>query len=150
MFDSKGLCQIIDLGMCVRVPEDVTGYSRVLLSAQKRRGKAAYVCPEVVREHVSDPFAADVWSLGVILHILLTLRPLYECPEDVAFAMLCEGRLEVLLDHYGFGLPPPVRSLLKGMLCPDMDTRLTLEEVLHHPWMLADDDPQHPQQPAPP
>lgn len=143
MFDSKGVSKIIDFGMCVRLPQDVTGCSRVLLSAQKKRGKASYVCPEVVREDVSDPFAADVWSLGVILFIMLTLTPLYQSPEDVAFRMLCNGQFDELLDHYatlGVGVSPCARSLIKGMLCPDPETRLTLEEVLSHPWMLASDD----------
>ena len=41
-----------------------------------------YVCPETVLELATDPFAADVWSLGVVLYILLTHRPLYADPSD--------------------------------------------------------------------
>lgn len=143
MFDSKGTSMIIDFGMCVRLPQDVTGgCCRVLLSSQKKRGKASYVCPEIVREDVSDPFAADVWSLGVILFIMLTLTPLYQSPEDVAFRMLCHGQFDELVNHYetlGVRVTPCARQLIRAMLSPDPETRLTLEEVLHHPWMMADD-----------
>jgi len=65
-------------------------------------GKPGYVAPEVVSGFITDFLAADVWSLGICLVILLTGRPLYTDPDDVCFHLLAEGRIEEVLDHYKY------------------------------------------------
>ncbi len=105
MVDAQGRVRLIDLGMCVRVPPAPPGNKgvqqvQVKLTPQPRRGKAMYVCPEVALELESDPFAGDVWSLGVVLYVLLTHRPLYADPGDAAFACLLEDRGAELLAHH--------------------------------------------------
>ena len=74
--------KIIDLGMSVCVPqcECLTSCEALILSAQRCYGKPGYLAPEVVREEDSDPFASDIWSLGVCLYMMLTGRPLYSSP----------------------------------------------------------------------
>jgi serine/threonine protein kinase len=137
MFDKAGTVKIIDLGMCVRVPESIHS-GPVLQHPQSRRGKPTYVCPEVAHEEVFNGYAADVWSLGIIIYMLLTLTPLYHSPEDRAFRMLVGGQFDALLDSYekhGVVVSPQARDLLSGMLHPDFRRRLTLEEVLEHPWV---------------
>ena len=75
-------------------------------------GKPGYVAPEVVSGFITDFLAADVWSLGICLVILLTGRPLYTDPDDVCFHLLAEGRIEEVLDHYKnqFGIQLPSSS----------------------------------------
>jgi len=69
--------KIIDLGMCLHVPRsssrgggegnDGGQQSPVYLKPQRCRGKPSYLSPQIVREESCDPYAADVWSLGVCL-----------------------------------------------------------------------------------
>jgi serine/threonine protein kinase len=96
--------------------------------------------PEVAFEKAVDPFAADTWCLGVMLYILLTGSPLYSSPQDPAFHMLARGEAAALFRHYeGFGLhiSPEAADLIAGMLHPDINARLTLDQVRHHPWTVA-------------
>jgi len=138
MFSETGDVKIIDLGMCVRMPAPLEG-CHVFITKQSRRGKSSYVAPEVARENIFDGHAADVWSLGVILFIMLTLTPLYGHPDDNAWRLIVSGQMDVLLDHYetmGIRAPPLARDLIWRMMQPCPESRLTIEEVLNHPWML--------------
>jgi hypothetical protein len=73
--------------------------------------------------------------------MLCTGRPLYQGPEDDAFLLLASGGAPGLLSHYedayGLTLPRSVHKLLAGMLCPEGDQRMTLEEVMRWKWVQA-------------
>jgi len=80
----QGVVKIIDLGMSVSVPS-VRGSSRdspssaatppppangeppVIITPQPCAGKPAYLSPQLVREEAHDPYASDIWSLGICL-----------------------------------------------------------------------------------
>lgn len=53
----------------------------------KKPGKAVYMLPEIWRGHEYDPFAADLYSLGIVLLLLLTHGAclLYEHVDDSHF-----------------------------------------------------------------
>ena len=48
-----------------------------------RRGTPGYTCPEMAFEQPFSPEAADVWSLGILLHVMLTgFFPYDACEAD--------------------------------------------------------------------
>ena len=130
--------KLIDLGMCLRVPSSGGGPQPTHLTPQSCRGKPSYVAPEVVREEACDPFASDVWSLGVCLYAMLMGRPLYNSPEDLAFSVMANGGIKDIVEAYeAYGLRPSetAKDLVYLMCQSDPSHRITLEEVLLHPFL---------------
>ena len=147
-----GVVQLIDLGMCLRVPfvadrsssstssssDDGETSLPIYLTPQQCRGKRSYVAPEVLREKSMDPFAADIWSLGVCLYGMLTGHPLYSGPEDLAFQVMEKGGVEDVIacyERHGLLVPECARSLLCHLLHSDPTQRLTLEQIMAHPFL---------------
>lgn len=94
-------------------------------SAAALRGSPAYVAPEVLRGEAHCRKAADVWSLGVVLHAMLCRTfPFLDRDPARLFQKIKE-------DMY---VPPSfidkdIRRLLCGMLNKNPEERLTLEKV---------------------
>ena len=63
--------KIMDFGLCVAVPVDGAGNCVSLLPPMGRAGKFFYMAPEIFESSAPfRPFAADIWSCGIILFIL--------------------------------------------------------------------------------
>mmetsp|Transcript_23851 Transcript_23851/g.34881 ORF Transcript_23851/g.34881 Transcript_23851/m.34881 type:complete len:433 (-) Transcript_23851:396-1694(-) len=147
MVDKKN-CMIIDMGMCLRVPysdpsneccvtDASAGTLRRLIKAQGQGGKWLYMAPEVVaREETFDGFAIDLWAAGVILYIMLVgLAPFKRAHEsDKRFKVFSSGGLVETLIHYNINLSPEAGRLLQDMFWRDPSRRLSLAQVMEHPW----------------
>jgi serine/threonine protein kinase len=151
MIDSDGRCQIIDLGLCVQSQGggEARGGRCPLAYA-----KPLYIAPETATQAESDGHAVDCWSLGVMLYVMLTSRPIYASMEDPAFQLLAEGQAETVLEHYesyGLVISPMAKQLICSLLQADPDRRMTLEQIAAHPWVrhqaLAPTPPPPPQRP---
>ncbi|OWY95607.1 Serine/threonine protein kinase [Phytophthora megakarya] len=124
---SRGVCKIADFGLATRTDQ----------LCVERVGKAYYMAPEVVAPRVAyDPKAADVWSLGIILFILVTGSPLVPLAtdEDAAFRAFKKVGVREVLAAWGLADSIPERALhlLDGMMQCDPAQRLTIEQVLRH------------------
>jgi len=139
MFDGHGDACLIDLGLSLRVPKEEEGPVRVV--PQRCRGKRSYVAPEMVLEVAYDPYAADVWSLGVCLYVMLTGSPLYNSPGDTSFRLMAHGGAEEVITHYqrnyGLVVPPAAKELLYAMLHANPSHRPSLEEILQHDFTIG-------------
>ena len=142
--------RIIDFGLSLRVPyvdpnnrkldTDVSSNTiRRLIKAQGQGGKWEYMDPEVARRHECfDGFAIDLWAVGIILFELLIGKKPFGLPDssDPNFYMIAvEGNLEELLRMKSISLDKEACDLLQNMLQSDPSKRLTLAEVVSHPWV---------------
>lgn len=155
-------CLIIDMGMCLRVPyvdptrpgavTDVKrGSTRLLIKPQGVCGKHNYMSPEIFENKVAfDGFAVDLWAAGVILYIMLTGFPPYDQASrtDQRFDLIIRGHLMRQLSSWGINLSQEAGDLLQKMLMLEPKDRLTLAQILSHPW-VAEGEAQPPPPPEP-
>jgi serine/threonine-protein kinase SRK2 len=116
-------------------------------------GTPAYMPPEVLEQMMADvgydPRAADVWSCGVFLYVLLLGKfPFSQGVRGKAeFETHYRSMLEqIYLLHSGNStammaqvwgdaqLSEECKDLLNGMLAVSSADRLTVEKVIRHPW----------------
>ncbi|MCO5584773.1 hypothetical protein L7F22_038705 [Adiantum nelumboides] len=105
-------------------------------------GTSRYQAPEVIKGCYDQ--RADTWSLGVVLHLLLTSTlpfDLGQLPRDAPSSAIHQAILCNQLKLDAFGLSPSAQDLLARILCKDPDARLTLDELLCHPWLLINSSP---------
>ncbi len=111
--------------------------------AKKRTGNCAepyqtmvgtpyYVAPEVIEG--SYTFACDIWSLGVIMHVMLSgFMPFTGGSTEDIFRSIKKCHLS--FEHSVWNkVTPPGRDLLVKLLEPDENKRLTAAEALKHRW----------------
>ncbi|CAN1833541.1 Calcium-dependent protein kinase 24 [Linum perenne] len=96
-------------------------------------GSPYYMAPEVLRRNYGPEI--DVWSTGVILYILLCGVPPFwaETEEGIAQAII-RGHLDFSRDPWP-KVSKEAKSLVKTMLDQNPYSRLTIQEVLEHPWI---------------
>ncbi|KAJ5888238.1 hypothetical protein N7495_008279 [Penicillium taxi] len=121
VLDGEGRIKLIDFGSAAYIrngPFDVFV------------GTIDYAAPEVLQGRSYRGKEQDIWALGILLYtIVYKENPFYNVDE--------------ILDH-------PLRipflpfsedciDLIRKMLDRDVDSRLTITEVLEHPWMTGED-----------
>ncbi|THU87551.1 Pkinase-domain-containing protein [Dendrothele bispora CBS 962.96] len=142
------LLKIADWGMAAFAPPS--------LQLETSCGSPHYASPEIVNGEKYQGNSTDIWSCGVILYALLTGR----LPFD-------DKNVKVLLNKVKSGkyempawIDPLAKDLITRMLVVDSKRRITIPEILDHPWLrsntstagpdgqLADDTPPLPPSPT--
>lgn len=151
LVDENTKALVIDLGMCIRIPynsptgiHDPTacdasaGTLRRLILPQGQCGKPNYISPEILKN--SDPFdgfAIDIWAAGIVLFIMLVGLPPFEwaSTDDPRFRLICRGGLQQLVEQWQRPISLHAVDLLQNMLREDPRDRLSLFQILNHPWV---------------
>ncbi|KAL6963578.1 Calcium-dependent protein kinase 5 [Sarracenia purpurea var. burkii] len=96
-------------------------------------GSPYYVAPEVLLKHYGP--AADVWTAGVILYILLSgVPPFWAETQQGIFDAVLKGHIDFESDPWPL-ISDSAKDLIQKMLCSRPSERLTAHEVLCHPWI---------------
>ncbi|KAK3038027.1 hypothetical protein RJ639_032006, partial [Escallonia herrerae] len=123
LLDSHGNLKVSDFGLSALPQQGVE-----LLHTTC--GTPNYVAPEVLSNQGYDGAAADVWSCGVILYVLMAgylpfdetdLPTLYKKVNDADFS--CP-----------FWFSPAAKSLIHRILDPNPETRIRIDEIKGDPW----------------
>eukprot|EP00890_Picochlorum_soloecismus_P002934 jgi/Picsp_1/3641/NSC_06478-R1_calcium calmodulin-dependent protein len=101
-------------------------------------GTPQYVAPEVIKGG-NQPYTygkeCDLWSCGVILFILLGgYPPFYDESEPRLFRKIRQGNPD-MNDPVWEEVSKDAKDLIAKLLVVDPTKRLTIEQVLEHPWM---------------
>lgn len=110
-------------------------------AARSRVGTPDYMAPEVVktREGAYDAKMSDIWSCGVVLFVMLVGQYPFSRNEDNR--MTEDQRQRQVLSrimNLNYQLPndltPDCRDLIKKILREDPKQRITISEIMQHPW----------------
>jgi serine/threonine protein kinase len=99
----------------------VEGVAGPVQASRFFRGTNVYACPEISNNEYFNPYKADIFSLGVLLHTCLTRT----------FPYLSGTRI-VDLGYARQILSRDAVDLISKMIS---NSRITIDEVLAHPWL---------------
>ncbi|KAJ4456814.1 putative Serine/Threonine kinase domain protein [Paratrimastix pyriformis] len=100
------------------------------------RGSEHYMAPEIEGGQAYTA-KADIWSAGIVLAVLIRRTYPFIGPASVAnpaylaFLAPTSPLWAEVTAHMG----PQCADLLRGMLAPDHTVRLSIQQVLDHPWV---------------
>jgi len=97
-------------------------------------GSPNYAAPEVISGKIYDGAQVDVWSLGVTLYAMLFGElPFDEENVNAMFKYIKEAK------YYMHGTASPeAKDLINKMLQPNCFKRITIPEIIQHPWFKAE------------
>ena len=101
-------------------------------------GSAAYMAPEVATRKVPYTCAVDMWSAGVVLHLLLTgLTPFPAGKDDEdTLRAAKEKRFAVRLDGPEWqNVSMAAKDLVTKLLTVKPESRINAARALMHPWV---------------
>ncbi|XP_046312598.1 sperm motility kinase 2B-like [Marmota monax] len=123
MLDARGHAKLIDFGFSTR-----------FTAGQKLNdlwGTLAYIAPEIVLKQEYEGPPADIWSLGVILHCMLTGS--YPFRGDTPQELLM--RITLARFQVPSSVPVKARRLIRQILVLNPKKRPTVKQILQHPWL---------------
>lgn len=104
-------------------------------------GSVTYAAPELLKSRYSK--ASDLWSAGVVLHILLAGQPPWQQDHQYTVAEKAELIDRLCGDQSGAHAPlwrnvsPEAKDLVRRLLVVDPKQRLTAAEALRHPFVAG-------------
>ncbi|RDB27944.1 Serine/threonine-protein kinase GIN4 [Hypsizygus marmoreus] len=134
---SPPLIKIADWGMAA--------FAHPSLQLETSCGSPHYASPEIVNGQTYQGNATDVWSCGVILYALLTGR----LPFDDKNVRTLLGKVKSGKYDMPSWIDPLAKDLLGRMLVVDVSRRISVPEILSHPWLqVPSASPPTPEQAA--
>jgi len=143
---------LIDLNNNIKICD--FGIGRILTSSKQllhdKCGTPMYMAPEILLSSKTqgyEGFPVDIWSSGISLYIMLsgTLPFNFKNNENSSIDEESNNNLEL---QYSIVNKEPkhiekisdeARDLLKGLLNKNPNKRLTIDQILEHPWLKSDE-----------
>jgi len=123
---STGQIKLGDFGIA-RVLDATKDYAKTMV------GTPYYLSPEIIEDRPYN-FKSDIWSCGVVLYEMTTLKHPWDADSLVILAS------KILKDQY----PPPdamyskdLVSLIRCMLCKDASMRPSIRGIFENPFLQA-------------
>lgn len=130
---------LIDFGLSVMVDlgDNVSSQKQV---PNIFTGKISYLAPEVINGNpMVDPFALDIWALGICtMYLLLGFPPLMKADaSDLRYVYLERGQLRDLVSQWQVPVPELALDFAEKLLTVNPAQRPTIHAVLRHPWLAS-------------
>ena len=128
--DDNMQIKIGDFGLCAQLKTNLERRKSLL-------GTPNYIAPEVLDDakYKGHSFEVDTWALGVIIYMLLYGRPPFECKETA------KTYSKIRLNDFTIPSEPKVsedaKSLIHTLLVGNPSCRLSLKQILSHPFLIG-------------
>ncbi|CAD7695556.1 unnamed protein product [Ostreobium quekettii] len=103
-------------------------------------GTPNYVAPEVLKRRGYHGAPADIWSLGVVLYVTAAGK----LPFDDRSLPRLFNKIAMADYEMPPHLTPELQDLLRKLMCPDPQKRITIPEIHNHSWFQRDYVPAMP------
>lgn len=89
-------------------------------------GTTSYLAPEVISSNDYNPIKADIWSLGVTIHIFCTkMFPWNHYSETMTIKQMASKNLEIDIKATGF-----IKKILEKCLVLDPEQRISAQNII--------------------
>jgi serine/threonine protein kinase len=122
LLDASDCVKVIDFGLSNYQTEQ-------LLSTPV--GSTCFAAPECFSKTAYDGFKCDAWSCGVVLFVMLAGQFPWTCHNTQLMVDQIVGAKYYLPPN----LPAGAVDLIQKILVVDTESRLTIAEMLNHPWL---------------
>ena len=99
-------------------------------------GSPCYASPEVIKGMKYSGLAIDLWASGIILYSMLCgYLPFDDKSNDVLFRKILKCKIE-FPQKKSIVISENAKDLIKKILKPDPSKRISLDEILEHPFLI--------------
>jgi len=131
--------KLIDFGLA-EVFESKHKNEAIEFRCRKFVGKTAYKAPRVyAKTRPFDARAADCWSLGVVLFMMIIGGSPYQRPDknDATFPYIINEEIMLLLEQWNRSqfITPTIVDLMQRIFKREK-YRICIDEIRKHPWLL--------------
>ena len=101
-------------------------------------GTPAYIAPEILYEDGYKGFKSDIWGLGVLLYAMVTgtvpfrAQNMRELKQVITLGQFSFPKSNI---RDGSHYSDNIKDLIRSMLIVDTKRRISIPEILAHPWL---------------
>ncbi|XP_011299425.1 testis-specific serine/threonine-protein kinase 1 [Fopius arisanus] len=121
------------------------GFARYVIDPRGKKvlsdtfcGSLMYAAPEILRGAPYNPKAADTWSLGVILYIILNKAMPFDEPNLKKLYEIQMNRKWKFRKKVADSLSEQVKKLVMNLLEPEVAKRWSVDQIIHSSWIAMD------------
>ncbi|XP_007524158.1 maternal embryonic leucine zipper kinase isoform X1 [Erinaceus europaeus] len=128
LFDEYHKLKLIDFGLCAEPKGNKDDHLQTCC------GSLAYAAPELIQGKSYLGSEADVWSMGILFYVLMCgFLPFDDENVMALYKKIMRGKYETPK-----WLSPSSTLLLQQMLQVDPKKRISVKNLLTHPWIMQD------------
>ena len=124
---------LIDLDNNIKICD--FGVSKIIKKGDimvEQCGTPAYIAPEILKNRGYEGFAVDIWSAGVVLYAMLSgTVPFKGGDINELHELIINGKFNPVKN-----ISKDASHLINRLLDIDPKNRITIDEILVHPWIM--------------